>query len=132
MKEFTKKLIGRLEEEKKLNPCRNTQCKVCKYTNNCWEGEMSFKVEIDNVVEIVNELAEEYKGGWIPVSERLPERNKCVLCYAKSTARGGDTLFVGSCDNGFWFLQTSIGTLGYPTQYEVIAWQPLPEAYKGE
>lgn len=47
-------------------------------------------------------------------------------------ASGGDCCFVGSCDNGFWFLQSAIGTLSYPTQYEVVAWQPLPEPFKQE
>lgn len=73
-----------------------------------------------------------YNNGWIPCSERLPEKNIDVLTWARSTARGGEICFVGCCDNGAWFLQSSAGTLSYPTQYEVIAWQPLPEPYREE
>ena len=62
MKEFIEKLIGRLEEEKQTNPCRNTQCKDCKYTNECWEGEKCYKVGVDNIVSIVNQFAEEYNN----------------------------------------------------------------------
>lgn len=69
---------------------------------------------------------------WIPVSERLPEKNTLVLAWAESTARGGDICFVGSYDNKAWFLQSNAGHLSYPSQYEVVAWQPLPEPYKGE
>lgn len=68
---------------------------------------------------------------WIPVSERLPDNNVIVLCSAISTSiSGGYTRFVGCCNNGFWFVQTDAETLSYPRQYEVIAWQPLPEPYQ--
>lgn len=70
------------------------------------------------------------QGKWIPASEKLPEKFKEVLCWAKSTARGGDICFVGSCANGCWFLQSSAGYQSYPTQYEVVAWMELPEPYK--
>ena len=97
--------------------------------------------------EIVQEVAEEYTStehincstntstdtstnSWISCSERLPKNNKEVLCYAKSTARGGDVMFVGSQDNGCWFLPTAANTLSYPNQYIVKAWQPLPQPYK--
>lgn len=51
------KVVAELEEEKQSNPCRNTQCKDCKYTNQCYEGEMCYKVGFDNAIEIVR------KGG---------------------------------------------------------------------
>lgn len=90
----------------------------------CWKEEC---------FEIVNQLAEEYNNGWIPVSKKLPETNESVLCWAKSTARGGDVCFVGSCHNGFWFLQSSANTHSFPGQYKIVAWQQLPEPYqKGE
>ena len=72
-------------------------------------------------------------NGWILCSERLPETNESVLCWAKSTARGGDVCFVGSFHNGFWFLQSSANTHSFPGQYKIVAWQQLPEPYqKGE
>jgi hypothetical protein len=70
---------------------------------------------------------------WIPITERLPERNKTVFVYAEGTRRNGDLYTVGSCHNGFWFLPNSEDTFGFPfTSHKVIAWQPLPEAYKPE
>ena len=98
-------------------------------------GEMTFGAyrELGVVKEIVNELAEEHKGGWIPCSERLPENNKVVLCWVKSTTiASGETYIIGSCDRGFWFLQTyEIGHHHFPVKdYEVVAWQQLPEEYQ--
>ena len=78
-------------------------------------------------------LAEEYNNVWIQCSERLPERNKDVLCWVKSkTISGTETYIIGSCDNGFWFLKTyEIDRESFPVKdYEVVAWQQLPEPYK--
>ena len=87
---------------------------------------------INRAIQIVSEVEAEYGNGWIPCSERMPEDFKSVLCYAKSIARSPDTMFVGSQKHGCWFLQSSIGTESFPTQYEVIAWMPLPEPWRGE
>lgn len=95
------------------------------------------QLAFDEAIEIVKQAAAEYNNGWIPCSERLPERNKPVLCWVTSTTiASGETYIIGSCDNGFWFLQTyEIGHHHFPVKdYKVIAWQPLPKPYqpKGE
>lgn len=132
MKEFVEKLIGRLEEKAKIEgeKCdKFAEMNMCESVVKYNHGEYCY---ID-AISIVNQLAEEYNNDWIPVSEKLPETNESVLCWAKSTARGGDVCFVGSCHNGFWFLQSSANTHSFPGQYKIVAWQPLPEPYqKGE
>lgn len=115
-----KKLISRLEERSK------------EYNSGVRLHGKPEEMLTYEAIEIVNELAEEHKGGWIPCERELPETNESVLCWAKSTARGGDVCFVGSCHNGFWFLQSSADTHSFPGQYVVVAWQPLPEEYKEE
>ena len=133
MQKAFEKIVERLEEE-------TYDMEICEEQfdmNSPYFMDVPYKmVKMDDVKEIVKQVAEEYKSndGWIPCSERLPERNKQVLCWAKSTARGGDVCFTGSCDNGAWFLQTAVNTLSYPTQYEVVAWRELPQPYqpKGE
>ena len=80
-------------------------------------------------------LDAEIEPQWIPCSERLPENNKPCLCWVESTTiASGETFIIGSCSNGFWFLQTyEIGTHSFPVKdYKVVAWMPLPEPYKGE
>lgn len=88
----------------------------------------------EKYLEIVNEGENVHtENGWIPCSERLPERNKPVLCWVKSTTiESGETYIIGSCDNGFWFLQTyEIGHHHFPVKdYKVVAWQTLPEHYE--
>ena len=70
--------------------------------------------------------------GWIPVEECLPENNKLVLVWARSTARGADEWSLGSCDKGFWVLGSYGGSLVFPSQLEAVAWRPLPEPYRSE
>lgn len=71
-------------------------------------------------------------AGWISVEERLPENNKLVLVWARSTARGADEWSLGSCDKGFWALGSYGGSLVFPSQLEAVAWRPLPETYQAE
>ena len=67
-------------------------------------------------------------GEWIDIKEKLPDKNKSVLCYCKNKSTGGETLTIGSYSNEVWFLQGGIGEQHYPRHYwRVICWQPLPE-----
>ena len=61
--------------------------------------------------------------GWIPVSERLPKDNNCVL-----VTRDGDIEF-GKYEDGEWFFW--LDAYWMDTDF-VVAWMPLPEPYRGE
>ena len=71
---------------------------------------------------------------WIPVAERMPERNKSVLlCMKSRSSRTGMCIQTGSYDNGFWFIQGAAGYESLATfEFHVLAWMPLPEPYKEE
>ena len=58
-------------------------------------------------------------GEWIPVSERLPEEYDQYLCYCE-----GGECYVYWLDNKPW-----AGRI--VEEEKIIAWQPLPEPYKG-
>ena len=60
MKQFIEKLIGRLEEQRG-HICNCMPCNGCKYIGDCNEGEFAEDVALDKAIEIVNQLAEEYK-----------------------------------------------------------------------
>lgn len=142
MKEAFEKIKERLKEERD-----NASLERASWKNQ--QGVLHNRADARNgafidALSIVSEVEAEYinkstehinkssdcSSGWIPCSERLPEDFQSVLCYAESIARSPDTIFVGSQKHGCWFLQSSIGTESFPTQYKVVAWIPLPEPYK--
>lgn len=69
-------------------------------------------------------------GGWIPVSERLPEDGYGVLVTVNGKHNNitfVDALEIAEYDGDFgWIVE------GYPqwTDPNVTAWQPLPEPYE--
>ena len=86
--------------------------------------------------------AEEYKGGWIPCSERLPEESGYYLVTYHDWSDGN---FLPKYDDAYvrrLHYQISEHFVGwnYPKNVddrtendchkEVIAWQPLPEPFK--
>ena len=120
MKEFIDKLIERLEEEHER--CINIYGIV---------GGNAPAMEVKQCMDIVNELAEEYKGGWIPCSERLPEltegteyfkQSKCCLVALKWW--DGDIT-----ESVAWYNQSGVWNED-SKNCKVIAWQPLPAPFK--
>ena len=81
-----------------------------------------------NVFEIIE--AQPQVGGWIPVSERLPEDGCGVLVTVNGKHNNitfVDALEIAEYDGDFgWIVE------GYPqwTDPDVTAWQPLPEPDK--
>ena len=78
-----------------------------------------------NVVKkFVHEVLEEYNGGWIPCSERLPEENQVVILQdfyenitiGKMEIHNG---LEGFADDDWW-----------SSANNYVAWQPLPEPFK--
>ena len=78
---------------------------------------------IKEMLEIVQEVAEEYNGGWIPVSERLPEENYAVLVWCPERK----DIYCAYLEEGQWWI---FGTYFEKVKLEVIAWMPLPEPFK--
>ena len=76
--------------------------------------------------KIVQEVAEEYKGGWIPCSERLPEDDS--ICIVTVEYPNNKTMV----DYG-WFDRKGVcwfvGMQEFRTS-NILAWQPLPELFK--
>lgn len=117
MKEFIEKLIGRLEEESYLVKPRGRS--TTDYGDTV--------VDIGDAIDIVNQLAEEYKGGWIPCSERLPEIDGNTSDTVLVCTVDGYRHMAFWCDDGKWRYCES-GEIKEPIEWvEIIAWQPLPK-----
>ena len=65
MNKAFEKILERLEES---------------YINCFYSGDYKFNNAIDKAKQIVQEVSEEYNGGWIPCSERLPEEYTVLCC----------------------------------------------------
>lgn len=91
--------------------------------------------EIEELIEIVKQTAEEFgtdtnvgSNGWIPCSERFPEKYNRVLAY--TDAGGYYIAHVNGCGK---FVCTAECVSTVIENSDVIAWQPLPHPYtKGE
>lgn len=122
MQKVFEKIIERLEDNSMMFATSK------KFWDNPQNGEyVRCAVDIETAVKIVNQVASEHGGGWIPVKERLPEELQKVLIY---TDKG--SYYVAKINTkGEWVSQAEcVKTI---IEYQkVIAWQPLPEAYKSE
>jgi len=69
---------------------------------------------------------------WIPVTERLPEEYKDVLCYYEYFRYGDYNCVFRTIDRGYYGNGRWGGEAGQGHKNKVLAWMPLPEPYKGE
>lgn len=126
MNEFINKLICRLEEINYNDVQMVVSVVLEKYgfpkesvvQDEIWD-ELDGLYTSKTAIEIVNELAEEYNGGWIPCSERLPDKSgNYIVCNKHSE------IWVAN-----WFNNTWWGIEKRCRWGNIIAWQPLPEPY---
>ena len=82
------------------------------------EGMAELRAENEQLNQRIAEL--EAAQHWIPVSERLPEANKCVLIYDAGGNMTVDILVKsGGVETYFWL-----------PKYRILFWMPLPESPK--
>lgn len=146
MEKFVEKLIDRLEEERnkageKFNNYLDNENLSCIFDmSDIAEKRLN---TLNDAISIVNELAEEYKGGWTPCSERLPEDDTKqyivqktngfidILGFTKDAYKLDKYDFAeykGKKKQLFYDYDSEYGYI----EYECEAWMPLPEPYKGE
>lgn len=74
----------------------------------------------------LSEVLAENKSEWIPVSERLPEKNVWVLVTVEQSGKCFQEIMRRSN-----YFEAWTDDIDYYTD-EIIAWKPLPEPYKAE
>ena len=130
MNEAFEKILERLEEKLKKSEERYHRYLDDSNLHCMFDRSDIEEKRVDTIkemIEIVHEVAEEYKGGWIPCSERLPEEYGEYLVWWTDITRGQYYEIVEyEPDNGW------IGEIpqAFEGKYSVIAWQPLPEPFK--
>ena len=105
MNKAFEKILERLEIERTI--ANNT---FMNYEMNVDLGRV---FGLERAIKIVKEVAEEYNGGWIPCSEKLPSGLDFVLY----TDKDGE---VEICSIEYFY--------DYLDRF--TAWQPLPEPFK--
>ena len=73
----------------------------------------------------------EQKPRWIPVSERLPEKNTAVLTYVSTGPSKTYCLAYWNDVREGWEEWIGYKLIEKDRGYKVLAWMPLPESYKG-
>ena len=110
MNKAFEKILKRLEED-------------ARFYNSASDVDQNIRSGLLIAKEAVQEVAEEYNGGWIACSDRLPEEYIEVLVSVKEID-GSFYTRTSWMQDGVWVIKKT------PFQPEVIAWQPLPEPYK--
>ena len=134
MQKIFEKIIEKLEERTSfLSDCTKYGNKDAEQQNKSYSTMMMYEVAdlVDDLIEIVKQEAEKYNNGWIPCSERLPEKNGMYLCTQNSydLVTNKNIIRVSTelveFYNGKWRRSKNL---------VVTHWQPLPEPYqqKGE
>ena len=113
MKEEFKKILQRLEREIAGKPTPD------EYNNG-----------INRAYSIVKEVAEEYKGGWIPCSKRLPEIDENTSDIVLVCGSNGFQYMAFWCDDLKWRFCECGMAKNTILWTEIVAWQPLPEPFR--
>lgn len=152
--EFVEKLVDRLEELRKSESDREDYSDNHDYYED-WEYAFEDGASDGRhyayvkSIKIIKELAEEYKdvpdanvGNWIPCEERLPEifedtksSEVVLICgYDKHNDYSWQAMgfYVEAESIKRWFLADCKNTEKPIDWIDIIAWQPLPQPYKGE
>lgn len=93
----------------------------------------------EDVTLAISALEKQINGGWIPCSERLPQHrfyeNGEPMEYNVMLRRATEPTTLSVDEHGTWFdwkgnYHNIASLMAY--EFDVIAWQPLPEPYKEE
>lgn len=126
MNKAFEKILERLEEERELSYADFSR--YVEEVSPCLDDEYDdfFHRGLERASRLVKEVAEEYNGGWIACSERLPEDDS--ICIVTVEYPNNETVI----DYG-WFDRKSVcwfvGMQEFITS-NILAWQPLPEPFK--
>ncbi len=99
--------------------CENDDCTVCV---------------CERVIEIIrSNMNEAENDGWIRTSERLPNEEEFIKAYCRNSYAAEFIVMIkGATLPTTLYFKNGSWTDMKGNYYNVVAWQPLPEPYKGE
>lgn len=103
--------------------CENDDCTVCV---------------CERVIEIIRSHMDEVNdtnvpSNWIPCSERLPNEEEFIKAYCRNIYAAEFIVMIkGATLPTTLYFKNGSWTDMKGNYYNVVAWQPLPEPYKGE
>ena len=84
------------------------------------------ELEFDKAVQMLLDCADEkINGGWIPVTERLPEESTAVLVWCPERKN----IYCAYYEEKRWWI---FGAYWERIEMEIVAWMQLPQPYKTE
>lgn len=133
-------IIKKLEQEPCEDAVRRTE--VIDELNRLGRNAFKDDTDYDNFFAFVDSLPSvtPQESKWIPVTEKLPNKDGEYLLFGKITEDEENYIFVGEYDScgeqfGIWqeqFDRATLGCLGseFFEYSSVLAWMPLPKPYK--
>lgn len=83
-------------------------------------------------VQAENIIRSKLNGGWIPCSERLPEKSNSYLVTKHIDETENNMAMSEVCTEIFWITDNKWDCeRDSDCEWKVTAWRPLPEAYHG-
>ena len=82
-----------------------------------------------DAIDIVEKVAEEYKGCWIPVSKKLPDNDNYILLSFENFSVPMVGRYEELDDGGSFYIGDETETCISQDLF-VNAWMPLPDSYK--
>lgn len=132
------------ELTERLRTCGSSlSCNKCKWLTDCDGISESLQKAADVIEEqdmCYRHLERDYKNlcaylpRWIPVTEKLPEKDGPCLCWLTYTVypNPGPGVTRVCCDVIYFDVKSKSWLMGfkYPRSPKVLAWMPLPEPPK--
>ncbi|WP_195502096.1 DUF551 domain-containing protein [Coprococcus comes] len=81
--------------------------------------------------DVVEKYKEEH--GWISTADRLPNQREFIESYVRSAYAAEFLVTIDGADKAttLYYSQTGVWFDEQGEPYKVVAWMPLPEAFKG-
>lgn len=110
--------------EKILQEIKKLKCNQDSENQDYRTGYFSALSTVEGVIAGLND-------GWIPVEERMPEENNKLLYDMQLVTLEDGEVCLGVYRNqeNEWWTRRQEGEEWYTNKRNVVAWQPLPEAY---